>query len=473
MIYYLNILILRAALAIAGIFGAAVIMTGPAVLAADRPLQKINVAFSSISGNMAPLWVTHEKGFFRRYGLDVQVILIESGTTTAQALVAGDISFAQVAGPAVIQSNLRGADTVMIAGVVNTLTFQLFTERGITRPDQFKGKSVGVTRFGSATDFAMRYALDKYGLDVNKDVTVLQLGNVPALLAAMEAAKIQGAMLSAPTSLRAKKMGFPMLADLQMLGLEYQHTSIATSRALIKTKPELVRDFMRAYVEGIHYAKTHRKETLEVLTKYLRTDDQEVLDDTYESIILTLVPEKPYPTQKGVQIILRELGAKDAAARSARPEQFIDVSIIKELDSSGFIDRLYKSPAVAKAAPRAEPSSTSAVAKSSKPEPVAPAVAKIPVTETKSRPVASEEKIQPVAKPAPIVTARATVPTGKSEKTESHQYIVKAGDTLSRLSQQFYETPYKWGKIYEANREQVKNPNYIFIGMRLIIPPDA
>ena len=465
MIRCLSTFVLRLALGIVGIFCAAGLVTESASLAADRPLQKINVAFSSISGNMAPLWVTYEKGFFRKHGLDVQVILIESGTTTAQALVAGDISFAQVAGPAVIQSNLRGADTVMIAGVVNTLTFQLFTEKGITRPDQFKGKSVGVTRFGSATDFAMRYALDKYGLDVNKDVTILQLGNVPALLAAMEAAKIQGAMLSAPTSLRAKKMGFPMLADLQMLGLEYQHTSIATSRALIKSKPELVRDFMRAYVEGIHYAKTHRKETLEVLTKYLRTDDQEVLDDMYESILLTLVPEKPYPTQKGIQIILRELGAKDPAARSARPEQFTDLSIVKELDDSGFIDRLYKSPAVAKAAPKMEPSSAPAVAKASQAESVPPDVAKASVS-------ASAEKIQPAAKSAVIVTAKATVPV-KTEKAGSREYVVKAGDTLSRLSQQFYETPSKWGKIYEANRDHVKNPNYIFIGMKLIIPPDA
>ena len=346
-----------------GVVALTLIMGMSVAPAADRPLQKINIAFSSISGNMAPLWVTQDKGFFRKNGLDVQVILIESGTTTAQALVAGDISFATLAGPAVIQSNLRGADAVMIAGIVNTLTFQLFTEKGITRPDQFKGKSVGVTRYGSATDFAMRYALDKYGLDANKEVAILQLGNVPALLAAMEAGKIQGAMLSAPTSLRAKKMGFPMLADLQMLGLEYQHTSVATSRALLKAKPDLARDFMRAYVEGIHYAKTHRKETLDVLAKYLRTDDKEVLDDTYESIVQTLVPEKPYPTQKGVQIILRELGAKDPAARSARPEQFIDASIVKELDGSGFIDRLYKSTAVAKVAPKSEPLASAPVTK--------------------------------------------------------------------------------------------------------------
>ena len=441
-------------------------------LAADRPLQKINVAFSSISGNMAPLWVTQDMGFFRKHGLDVQVILIESGTTTAQALVAGDISFATLAGPAVIQSNLRGADAVMIAGIVNTLTFQLFTEKGITRPDQFRGKSVGVTRYGSATDFAMRYALDKYGLDANKDVAILQLGNVPALLAAMEAGKIQGAMLSAPTSLRAKKMGFPMLADLQMLGLEYQHTSIATSRAMIKSKPDLVRDFMRAYIEGIHYAKTHRKETLDVLAKYLRSDDKEVLDDTYESIVQTLVPEKPYPTQKGIQIILRELGAKDPAARSARPEQFVDISIVKELDSSGFIDRLYKSQAVAKAATKAEPMPAApVVAKPTAKTEAATTVAKATSTETKIKSATGEEKIQPMAKQVPMATVKTTAP--KTDNTGAQQYTVKPGDTLARLALQFYNAAHKWGKIYEANKDHVKNPDYIYIGMKLIIPEDA
>ena len=432
------------------------------VIAADRPLQKINVAYSSISGNVSPLWITQDKGFFRKYGLDVQAILIESGTTTAQALVAGDISFASVAGPAAIQSNLRGADVVMIAGVINTLIFQLYTERGITRPDQFKGKAVAVTRFGSATDFAMRYALDKYGIDAAKDVSVLQLGNQPAQLAALEAGKVQGAMLSAPTSLRAKKMGFPMLADLQMLGLEYQHTSIATSRALIKSKPDLVRDFMRAYIEGIHYAKTHRKESMEVLAKYLRTDDKDVLDDTYESILLTLVPEKPYPTLKGVQIILRELGAKDPVARSARPEQFVDTSIVKELESSGFIDRLYKSAAVARTtAPRQEPSVETPAA-SAKPQ----------VAELKNKPMVSEEKTKPTTKQTPMGMDKAQASVQTSRSSGSQQYTVKAGDTLSKLAGQFYNAPERWDRIYDANRDQLKNPNYIYIGMKLMIPSD-
>ena len=428
-------------------------------VAAEKPLQKINVAYSSISGNIAPLWVTQDRGFFRKYGLDVQSILIESGTTTAQALVAGDISFASVAGPPVIQSSLRGADVVMIASVINTLTFQLFTERGITRPDQFKGKAVGVTRYGSATDFAMRYALDKYGLDANKDVAVLQLGNQPAQLAALEAGKVQGAMLSMPTSVRAKKLGFPMLADLQMLGLEYQHTSIATSRALLKSKPDLARDFMRAYVEGIHYAKTHRRETIETIAKYLRTDDKEILDDTYDSIIQTLVPEKPYPTLKGIQIILRELGAKDPAARSARPEQFVDTTILKELESSGFIDKLYKSTAVAKSPPRTEPVPSATPSKTN-----------VQVSDGKTKPVATEEKAKQVAKQVPATNEPGTE---LKSKRAAQEYTVKGGDTLSKIAEQFYGNGARWEKVYEANRETLKNPNYIFIGMKLNIPSDG
>lgn len=425
-------------------------------------LQKVTVAYSSISGNNAPLWVTQEKGFFKKYGLDVQAVLIESGSTSAQSLIAGDVAFAHMAGAAIMQSNLRGADAVMIAGVVNTLTFQLYTDKTITRPDQLKGKAVGVTRFGSSTDFAMRYAMEKYGLDPNKDLAILQLGNVPALLSAMEAGKIQGAMLSAPTTIRAKKLGYPMLADLQMLGLEYQHTGIASTRALIKSKPDLVRDFMRAYVEGIHYAKTHRKETLEVLAKYLRTDEKDVLEDTYESITVNLVPEKPYPTLKGIQIILRELGVKDPNARSARPEQFVDLTFIKELDGSGFIDRLYKSTAVAKAPPPPEPA----------PAPVLPKEKAAP-TEAKTKVTAAEEKSKPAAKQLPVPTERAAAPSlVKSSQGTAQEYTVKAGDTLSKLAERFYNSMSKWDRIYQANRDTVKNPHYIYVGQKLMIPSD-
>src|SRR4030095_16371117 len=143
-------------------------------------------------------------------------------------------------------------------------------------------------------------------------------------LASLETGRIQGAMLSAPFTLRAKNMGFPLIADLQMLGLEYQHTGLATTQALIKSRPDLVRNAIKAYVEGIHYYKTHRAESLAILAKYLKTTDSDILTEVYEDVGLKLTAEKPYPTLRGIEIMLRELAATNPKPTAARPEEFVD-----------------------------------------------------------------------------------------------------------------------------------------------------
>ncbi|HXV81269.1 MAG TPA: ABC transporter substrate-binding protein, partial [Candidatus Binatia bacterium] len=429
-----------------------------------QPTKKITIAYSGISASQTPAWVAYEQGFFKKNGLDVQLIFIEAGSRTVQTLISGDVAAAQVAGTSVIQSNLQGSGVVMIGGFLNTMDYKLVVARDITRPDQLKGKTVAVSRVGSSSDFATRYALEKYGLIPDKDVSILQIGSQPARFSALETGKIQGVMIAVPLTAKAKKMGFNTLADLQMLGLEYQHTGLAVTRNLIKRQPDLVLNILRSFVEAIHYMKTHRNESLTILAKYLKTDDVDALEDAYESIILALIPEKPYPTLKGIDIILRELAIKDPNARSAKPEQFVDLTFIKELDSSGFIDRLYKSPVVAKAAPApAEPLPAPEIAK----EPA-------PLVEAKAKPVIAEERPRPVARqiPAPTERPTATPVTTKVTTPATQEYTVKAGDTLSKLSERFYNSPYKWGKIYEANRETVKNPHYIYIGQKLMIPAD-
>jgi NitT/TauT family transport system substrate-binding protein len=424
---------------------------------ASSSSERLRVAFSSISGNTAPLWVAHEHGFFRKYGLDVELLFIEGGSTTVQTLISGDVALAQMAGSAVIQSRLRGADVVLIAGLINTLTFQVIVEKGISQPNLLKGKAIGVTRFGSSTDFAARYALDKWGLTPQREVMLMELGSMPALLSALTSGKIQGAMLSAPFTLHAKKSGFPALADLQMLGLEYQHTGIAATQKLIKSKPDLVRNFMKAYVEGIHFYKTHRQEALAVMAKYLKTNDMDALTETYETIGLTLLPEKPYPTLKGIQLMLAEFASKEPKARSARPEQFVDTSFIRELDASGFIGRLYK-PLVSVASGEQSPPSA-------------------PSTKEQTAPL--EDKKSPVAKSAAASQGQAlqisTKPTELSpaKADVGQDYTIQAGDTLSKLSERFYQSQMKWPIIYEANRETIKNPHYIYIGQQIRIPPNG
>ncbi len=431
---------------------------------ASHPLKKVVIAYSGISPSQAPAWMAYESGIFRKYGLDAQLIFVESGSRTVQTLISGDVVAAQVAGTSVLQSNLKGSGVVMIAGFLNTMDYKLIVARDITRPDQLKGKAVAVSRIGSSSDFATRYALEKYGLIPDKDVTILQIGSQPARFSALESGKIQGVMIAIPLTAKATKMGLNTLADLQMLGLEYQHTGLAVTQKLIKTQPELVRNLLKAFVEGIYYMKTHRKEALTILAKYLKTDDPDALQEAYESIGQALIPEKPYPTIKGIQIMLREMGAKDANARAARPEQFVDVSFMKELDSSGFIDQLYKSTAVAKANPRVENASVATPAVKEKP----------PTVEAKVKPAGTDEKVKLVAKQVPVTSDKQPPTQASAAKTAASatQYVVKSGDTLSKLAERFYNSVSKWEKIYDANRDTLKNPNYIFIGQKLIIPGD-
>src|SRR5919108_2936616 len=403
----------------------------------NAPLEKVTIAYSSISAHMAPLWITHDRGFFRKHGLDVQLVFIESGSTTVKSLISKDVAFAQMAGAGIIQSRLQGMDVVMIAGFLNTMDYQLMVEKSISRPDQLRGKTLAVSRFGSSSDFATRYALDKFGLVPEKDVTILEIGSQPARFAALEAGRIQAAMVAVPLTLKAKALGFHALADLQMLGLEYQHTGLATTQALIKARPDLVRNVMKAYAEGIHYYKTQRAESLTILAKYLKTADAEVLKAVYEDIGLTLTPRKPYPTLRGIELMLRELAVKNPKNKAARPEEFVDLTFIRELDSSGFIDHLYKTqPVVASREQTRSPAASSVV----------------------------KQKPAPVKQSASIAPGADGLP---------QTYTVLAGDTLSHLAVRFYGSSSKWRQIHQANANTLKNPHYLYIGQQLLIPPDG
>ena len=264
----------------------AVTAPGPAIAAeggTPQSLKKITIGYSSISPASSPAWFAYEGGFFRKYGLDAQLIFIESGSRMVQTLISGDVVAAQVGGAPVVQSNLQGSGVVIIAGLLNTMDYKFVVSRDITRPDQLKGKTVAVSRVGSSSDFATRYTLEKYGLVPDKDVAILQIGSQPARFSALESGRIHGVMIAIPLTARAAKLGLNILADLQMLGLEYQHTSLAVSQNMIKTQPDLVRNVLKSFVEGIHYTKTHRKEALAILAKYLKTDDADALQEAYES----------------------------------------------------------------------------------------------------------------------------------------------------------------------------------------------
>src|SRR6266478_299766 len=400
----------------------------PADQPAGKPLDKVRIVYSAISSSQLVGWVAYEAGFFKKNGLDVELIFIEGGPRAVRALTSGEVPFALVAGAPVLQSNLQGSSAVVITGFMNTMDYQFVVDKKITRPEQLKGTAVAVSQGGSSSDFATRYMLQQYGLEPGKDVTILEIGSQPARFSALGSGKIQGVMVAIPLTLTAKKMGFNILVDLQMLGLEYQYTALATTRDFIKARPDIVRAVVKSSVEAIHFLKTHRQETLEILRKYMRINDTDALVEAYEQIGLNLIPEKPYPTLRGIQLMLGEL------------------------DDSGAIDRLYKTaPVVVKGQTR---------------PPAAPAS----IMEQKGAPPAKETQV--ASKPQPGKEKLAQAQESKASST-SQEYTVSAGDSLSLLALRYYGSAQKWPKIYEANKNTVKNPHYIYIGQKITIPPDV
>ena len=306
----------------------------------SQGLRRLRVTYSSFSPEQAMAYVTKEARLFEKNGLDVELIQVR-GALSAAALVAREVYIAQMAGPAVVQATLAGSDVVMVAGLVNRPDFSLVAPKSIRGPEDLRGKKVAVSRFGGSSDFMTRLALRRLGLEPEKDVTILQVGGSAERLVAMRAGAIHGAVLTTGEKLNALRQGFHELLDLTRIDYPYQHTGVATTRSFIRSEEETLRNFMRAYVEGIHIYKTQRDFTISALRKFLRIDDAGLLRETYDAYFQKF-PRAPYPTVEGIRNILTELSARLPTARTATPADFIEPRFVKELDESGFIDRLYR-----------------------------------------------------------------------------------------------------------------------------------
>jgi len=312
-----------------------------AQISAQPKLEKMHVGYSAQAGALAPIWITKEAGLFKKHRLDVDLLFIPGGPTAAAALISGEVPVSVIGGPAVVNSNLAGSDLVMIAGIVNIFAFQVVTVKGITSPNQLKGKRVGVNRFGASPDIAARYALKHMGIDPG-EVTILQVGEQSTRLTAMMAGQLEAAIFLPPITTLAQKEGMNVLLDMAELGIEFQITSLASSQSFLTRKRSSAIMFMRAFVEGIHYYKTHRKESMDIIAKYMRTNDMEAVGATYDYFALKVVPRKPYPSLKGIKALL-DLAAKDKPeVGKFSPERFVNATILKEVEESGFIDRLYQ-----------------------------------------------------------------------------------------------------------------------------------
>lgn len=312
-----------------------------AFAAQNKPLSKLVVGYGSTDGGVAVLGFAKETKLFEKHGLDVVLVGMGTGSVSLRALIAKELQISSLSGSGLVQAALQGADTVLIAALINGFVFKVFAVPEISSPAQLKGKKLGVSRYGATSDFAVRLALKKWGLNPDRDVNILQIGTSQDTVRALQTRMLDAGVMSGASSLIARKAGFRELADLADLGLDYPSSAIGTTKSYLQKNEAVVKEFMLAYIEAIHDFKRHREAALAVLKKYTRNDDREVLEDAYSSAASKYLP-MPIPTVEGIRTILSELSGTLPAAKNADPEQFVSYKIAREIEASGFVKRLYE-----------------------------------------------------------------------------------------------------------------------------------
>ena len=306
--------------------------------------DKVRVGLSSVSGLHSAVWVAEQKGLFRKHGIDAEVIVTgQGGTAGISALLANDIQIVNSAGDVLVAAALRGGDTVMIASVVNKGLQRLVTKPEIKTPAELKGKRVGVTRIGAVSHSVLLMMLQRWKMTVN-DVQVLQLGSSPNMLASLDKGGIEGAVLTIPSMFVAEDRGYRVLLDMADTDIYYLHTMVATTRQYIKNNRDKVLRFLRGYVEGIAFVKQNKKESLDIVKKKLRIgpEQERNLERSLDLLITKYYENVPYPSLRGVETVLGFVEKDNPKAKTADPKSFVDDSLLREIEQSGFIKNLYK-----------------------------------------------------------------------------------------------------------------------------------
>ena len=304
-----------------------------------QELKKLKIGYPAISYNQVHIWVARDAGLFRKQGLDVEVVFFRGGQTATQALVAGDPPIVNIG--LVVQAGLQGHDAVLIASSENTYNYSVVARPGIATVEQLKGRRLGVSSFGSASHNAALILLKKFNLEPNKDVALLVAGPTTERLAAIDAGRIDATILTPSEMPRARKQGMTEVFDMLDLGVEIQGNGFATTRTFIRNQRPTVLAALKAYVESLYYISKNKEETKRITAKYMRTNDQDVLDATYDWFVKR-VSKRPYPTLKGIQFLLDDIAPKLPQAKNAKPEQFVDLSFLQQLEREGYFAEMAK-----------------------------------------------------------------------------------------------------------------------------------
>src|SRR6476660_6994508 len=304
--------------------------------------RKIRAAITSLSGSMVPPWAAHEAGIFKKYGLQVEVIATPSGVQGTNALIAGEVSFVQIAGGTTAGAAVGGADVKIVATMVGTLVLNLVVRPEIENPEQLRGKSIGISRFGTSLHTGARIAAKHFGLEPGKDVHIVEIGAGDWIVGALQGNRVQAAVFGYPATSRALKLGSRLLLHLPSLNIPYASTGVSTRGDIIRDEPDLVRRYLSAEVEAIALMKKDRGFTIKVLSKYLRTDDMDWLSETYDIQITKYMMKVLLTATDAVRSVLDELGERSPKAKEQDPSKFFDDRFVRQLQAGDFIDSLYR-----------------------------------------------------------------------------------------------------------------------------------
>lgn len=315
------------------LFSALVLWTTPAV----RGAEKINFSFSSLVGTQSPLWAAKEAGFFKKHGLDANLIYIPGGSVVVQTLLSGEVLMG-VSGPgAVIRANLGGADFVYVGANSNRIDFVILAHKNIKSVQDLRGKRIGIGRYGGGPDYTGRIVFEKLGMRVDKDVIFTQtLGGQPTRLAMLQSGAIDGVVISPPATLQAKQMGFNAVLDYATIIPNYFSSGYFTTRKLIRDNPRLVETIVKALLDGTRYVTSNEDGTVKLLSRYLQITDEAFLRTYYREVLIGQINRNLYPDPKGIDFVLDSERKTNPAAANVKPEDFVDTRILDKLRKEGY-----------------------------------------------------------------------------------------------------------------------------------------
>ena len=303
--------------------------------AAEAPAVRAN--YAAFSGAFAPLWIAADKNLFGKYGLNVDLRYIAPATAT-QALISKNLDIINPGGE-IVEAGLNGEPVVYIAGILNRAVMSIYAKPEIGSLADLKGRVLAVTVPGATTDFAARLLLQQARLTPGKDVKLLYLKGMVEILAGINQGNADAGIFTSPTTLKAQHAGLKELVNVTEQNIPMIHAALASTKEYVKTRPDNVRRFLQAYLEGIKIARTDAEYSKQIIGKYTKTSAVEDLENSYQTF-LPAWEKLPLVPPAAVQTMLNF--ASHPAAKAARPEAFIDNSILAEIGKSRFVDRLYK-----------------------------------------------------------------------------------------------------------------------------------